>query len=107
MVRMILESSSRGTFMRPTRAPRGPKIPKVMIPQGRNSCYACSSEEIVGVRDRRPEGGELEAACSRHSDPKIPCFHGCIYCNGPVRKGSCKIDTDYAHKNCHKAECRD
>jgi hypothetical protein len=65
-------------------------------------CYACDSA-AVGVRDRRPEGGSLEMACSRHADPAIPVFHACMYCNEPVRKDSLEIDRNFAHKSCHKS----
>ena len=30
-------------------------------------CYACDATP-VGTRDRRPEGGGIEAACARHAD---------------------------------------
>jgi hypothetical protein len=31
-------------------------------------CYACDGAP-VGVRDRRPEGGRVELACTRHAEP--------------------------------------
>ena len=34
-------------------------------------CYACDASP-VGTRDRRPEGGRVEAACVRHAEPKSP-----------------------------------
>ena len=34
-------------------------------------CYACDSTKIVGIRDRRPEGGKVELGCSRHADPSL------------------------------------
>jgi hypothetical protein len=64
-------------------------------------CYACGAKGS-GFRDRRPEGGNLETACARHRDPKIKTFEACMYCSGPVRKGSVEIDDDFAHKSCHK-----
>ena len=64
-------------------------------------CYACGAK-AAGYRDRRPEGGDLEKACSRHRDPKIKTFEACMHCSGPVRKGSVSIDDDFAHKSCHK-----
>lgn len=64
-------------------------------------CYACSTK-ACGYRDRRPEGGALEPACCRHMDPTIPVYHACMYCSGPVRKGSLVIDGEYAHRACHK-----
>jgi hypothetical protein len=33
-------------------------------------CYACDAPAI-GTRDRRPEGGELEQACVRHTDAGV------------------------------------
>lgn len=33
----------------------------------RSSCYACEAP-AVGVRDRRPEGGKVELACTRHAE---------------------------------------
>lgn len=33
-------------------------------------CYACDAVP-VGTRDRRPEGGGIEAACARHADPVV------------------------------------
>lgn len=33
-------------------------------------CYACDAAP-VGTRDRRPEGGGIEAACARHADPVV------------------------------------
>lgn len=34
-------------------------------------CYACNAE-ACGIRDRRPEGGTVEAACALHADPTTP-----------------------------------
>lgn len=33
-------------------------------------CYGCDSAG-AGLRDRRPEGGDLEMACDRHRDPRL------------------------------------
>lgn len=33
-----------------------------------HQCYACDAT-ASGVRDRRPEGGNIEAACARHAEP--------------------------------------
>ena len=68
---------------------------------GPRPCYACDKKS-VGLRDRRPEGGMLESACERHADPTIQTYDACIYCDGPVRKGSLEFDGDFAHKSCHK-----
>ncbi len=67
-------------------------------------CYACDSKSAVGVRDRRPEGGMLEAACARHADPTIKAFAACMYCSGP--RPSLLIDQDFAHKKCHAEASR-
>lgn len=39
--------------------------------EGARKCYACDAT-AVGLRDRRPEGGKVERACVRHTDPTIP-----------------------------------
>jgi hypothetical protein len=72
---------------------------------GAERCYACDSKPL-GLRDRRPEGGDLEAACSRHADPSIETFEACSYCNGPVRKGSVVVDVNFAHASCHAEASR-
>lgn len=69
---------------------------------GGEKCYACDCTNVVGYRDRRPEGGINEIACKRHADPWIKVFEACIYCNGPVRNGSLDIDGEFAHKKCHE-----
>lgn len=74
------------------------------IPFCTSRCYACSAV-AVGVRDRRPEGGMIEAACKRHADPTIPTFPGCMYCNGRIRPGSVAVDADFAHAKCHAEAC--
>ena len=38
-------------------------------------CYACGAE-ASGIRDRRPEGGRIEAACGRHADPTVSHLPG-------------------------------
>ena len=38
--------------------------------QPSTQCYACD-DEATGLRDRRREGGRIEAACGRHADPTI------------------------------------
>lgn len=70
-----------------------------------DTCYACDAHP-VGLRDRRPEGGRLEMACGRHADPTVRIFAACMYCRGPVRKGSLSIDGATAHANCHREACR-
>lgn len=67
-------------------------------------CYACDCTKVVGFRDRRPEGKELELACSRHADPWVKIYKACTYCDGPVRKGSVDVDGLFAHKRCHEAD---
>lgn len=64
-------------------------------------CYACDGE-TCGVRDRRPEGGLIEAACNRHADPSIKAYAACMFCSGP--RPSIVIDGDFAHKGCHTKE---
>lgn len=61
-------------------------------------CYACD-DAACGVRDRRPEGGMIEAACKRHADPTIRSYKACAYCSGP--RPTLLIDGDFAHKGCH------
>lgn len=70
-------------------------------PHGR--CYACDAR-ATGFRDRRPEGGELEFSCPRHTDPTLRPVAVCIFCDEPVRKGSLTIDADHAHAACHRRE---
>jgi len=61
-------------------------------------CYACDGK-ACGVRDRRHEGGMVEAACARHADPTIKSFAACVFCSGS--RPSLTIDGDFAHKGCH------
>lgn len=68
-------------------------------------CYACDAPAI-GVRDRRPEGGEVEAGCARHADPTMRARPACMYCRGTVRRGSLVVDGDHAHRACHVEACR-
>jgi hypothetical protein len=68
-------------------------------------CYACDGR-AVGLRDRRPEGGRMEKACARHAEPSIRVFQACMYCMGPVRKGSIEIDGAWAHASCHREACK-
>jgi hypothetical protein len=63
-------------------------------------CYACD-DTAVGVRDRRPEGGMIEAACRRHADPTLRAFAACCFCSGA--RPSLVIDGQFAHKSCHTA----
>ena len=67
-------------------------------------CYACDSKDAIGVRDRRPEGGMVEAACARHADPTIKAVAACMYCSGP--RPTLDIDGDFAHKKCHAEACQ-
>jgi hypothetical protein len=68
---------------------------------GGQQCYACDCQTVVGLRDRRPEGGSLEIACARHADPTVATYDACMYCDAPARKGSWLIDGNFAHKTCH------
>ena len=69
------------------------------IPFFTTRCYACDGEAI-GIRDRRPEGGMIEAACKRHADPTIKAFAACMFCSG--KSPTLIIDGDFAHKGCHQ-----
>lgn len=69
------------------------------LPYHHEYCYACD-EPAIGVRDRRPEGGSVEAACERHADLTIAAYPACTYCDGPVRPGSLLIDHTFAHRAC-------
>lgn len=61
-------------------------------------CYACD-DPAHGVRDRRLEGGLVEAACKRHADPTIPAYAACAFCSGP--RPSIVLDGgSFAHKAC-------
>jgi len=73
---------------------------------GGEKCYACD-EVPIGYRDRRPEGGDMEIACERHADPKIRVYEACIYCNGPIRKGSWVLDTGvFVHQVCQREQMK-
>jgi hypothetical protein len=61
-------------------------------------CYACD-DRAVGIRDRCPEGGMVEAACLRHRDPAIRAYAACMFCSGP--RPTLVIDGDFAHVKCH------
>jgi hypothetical protein len=67
-------------------------------------CYACGLE-ATGLRDRRPEGGEVEPACLRHAEPRLVPILVCIYCGDPTRKGSLVVDGEQAHAKCHREAC--
>ena len=75
------------------------------LPFSTRKCYACDSE-AVGVRDRRPEGGMIEAACARHADPTIPAYPACYICNGRIRPTSYDVDGTWVHKACHAEDSR-
>lgn len=68
-------------------------------------CYACA-RSATGLRDRRPEGHDLEPACPRHADPAVRSFAACAYCLGPLRRGSLDVDGMFAHKRCHQEASR-
>jgi hypothetical protein len=74
------------------------------VPFSTRKCYACDSREAVGVRDRRQEGGMIEAACVRHADPTIPAYPACALCSGPIKPNSYDVDGTLIHKACHKAD---
>lgn len=66
-------------------------------------CYACDKDS-VGVT---MHNGAIKAACKRHADPSMRVSHKCIYCDDPVRKGSLRVDNDYAHAKCVRREHAD
>lgn len=68
---------------------------------GGEKCYACDCTKVIGFRDRRPEGHDLEVACERHADPTIEVFEACKYCQRPVRQGHRVIDGEFVHQTCH------
>jgi len=76
------------------------------LPFSTRKCYACDSGEAVGVRDRRQEGGMIEAACSRHADPTISAYPACCICGGSIRPTSYDVDGTFVHKACHAEDCK-
>jgi hypothetical protein len=70
----------------------------------RGRCYACDAA-AVGLRDRRPEGGDLEKACARHAEAVAQAI--CQFCDGVVRPGSIDLDGHWAHARCHNLACDD
>jgi len=87
----------------PVAAPASTRVDVSRELPGR--CYACDAN-AVGIRDRRPEGGDVEAACARHADPRLVARQVCMYCRGPFRRGGVVVDGDLAHANCHRDACR-
>jgi hypothetical protein len=79
--------------------------PTERLPFSTRKCYACDAEAI-GVRDRRPEGGMIEAACARHADPTIKAFPACAICGGHIRPTSYDVDGTFVHKACHAEDLR-
>ena len=73
------------------------------VPFHTSRCYACD-DKACGVRDRRPEGGVVEAACKRHADPTIRAYAACVFCSGT--RPTLTIDGDFAHKGCHAEAVR-
>ena len=71
------------------------------LPQFSMKCYACDAP-AVGVRDRRPEGLELESACARHADPTRQSYPTCMYCKEEVGDNELQIDHEFAHRDCHE-----
>jgi hypothetical protein len=65
---------------------------------------AAAFRVACGVRDRRPEGGIVEAACTRHADPTIPAYAACYMCLGA--RPTIAIDGELlVHKKCHAEDC--
>lgn len=82
--------------------------PKAPLPfHGGEQCYACDCTKVVGFRDRRPEGKDLEVACQRHTDPTVRVYEACVYCDGPTRKGSLDLGGLFAHARCYEAVSND
>lgn len=82
----------------PPRTVRKPALPYTSL-----RCYACD-DEACGVRDRRPEGGIVEAGCARHADPTIRAYAACYMCLGA--RPTVAIDGEQlVHKKCHAADC--
>lgn len=80
------------------KTPRKPAQPYTTL-----RCYACDAQ-ASGVRDRRPEGGIVEAACARHADPTIAAYAACYMCLGA--RPSIAIDSELlVHKKCHAEDC--
>lgn len=100
----------RHSHTRKTKAPHPYTISsrvghaKKRMPFSTRKCYACDSGEAVGVRDRRPEGGMIEAACARHADPTIPAYPACAICQGGIKPTSYDVDGTFVHKACHTAD---
>lgn len=87
----------------PFRTPNGHA--RKRLPFSTRKCHACDAE-AVGVRDRRSEGGMVEAACARHADPTIPAYPACYVCNGRIRPTSYDVDGTLVHKACHAEDCK-
>lgn len=68
---------------------------------GGEKCYACEATP-VGIRDRRPEGGDIEVACERHADPTIEVFKACRLCNGRLGNDYLMIDGQFIHTECER-----
>jgi hypothetical protein len=78
-------------------------VSKPALPYTTLRCYACDGE-ACGVRDRRPEGGIVEAACKRHADPTIRTYAACYMCLGA--RPTVVIDgQQLVHKKCHAEDC--
>ncbi len=100
----------RAPINRTPPAPSNPMTTPARAPQpfwGGRQCYACDCTKVVGFRDRRPEGGDLEVACERHADPTIPIRKVCFMCLGPLGNGSVVIDGDTCHQKCFDADLND
>lgn len=96
----------RGVALRTDQRQRDPqKREGERHPLHGGTCYTCQAA-AVGLRDRRPEGGELSPACARHADPRVKSYPACVYCAGRVKKGGVTIDREHAHQKCHKEACR-
>jgi hypothetical protein len=69
-------------------------------------CYACDAKAVGLTRHYVLAAFVDELACKRHADPSIKVYDACMFCNGPVRKGSVEIDGNFAHAKCMRAESK-
>lgn len=68
-------------------------------------CYACDAKAVGFARHYVVAAYALEEpACKRHADPSIKVFDACMFCSGPVRKGSVEVDGNFAHAKCMRME---
>jgi len=75
------------------------------VPFFGGGCYACDAKAVGFARRYILAAYALEEpACKRHADPAIAIYDACMFCSGPVRKGSVEIDGNFAHAKCMRAE---